>query len=456
MNVFRIINGDMHFRELFRGSTIAFVFRLVSALASYVFFYFLAQLYGPKGVGVFTTSWTILMISSVVGKMGFDTSIVKFIAESAGSRSYLRMRKIYRSGLRIILLSASVVAIILMALSGYVTGWFYETVSDNWVVILVGLSVIPYSLMSYNAESLKGLKRILPFSVHQNVTIYFGALVLLFIVNSFYGHKEAAIIALVIILLILMTSSFITLRIYLKRYPNHDSHYSPEIPGPRKIINTTLPMMMTNSLFLVMNWTDVLMLANMTSDAAVGIYNVSLKIAALNSIVLIAINSIAMPKYAELFKVNKIRFKQVVKAVSFISFLVSFPVFLIILFFPQFILGLFGHEFQAGSYAMIVLSVGQLFAAFSGSTVILMNMTGKEKAVLYLLIISVVINLLLNYYLIPVLGINGAAFATSFSTILLNLLAVISIYRYTGFLTYPIFPLGQIKYYIRLLFDKEH
>ena len=105
---------------------------------------------------------------------------------------------------------------------------------------------------------------------------------------------------------------------------------------------------------------------------------------------------------------------------------------------------------------MIVLSVGQLFAAFSGSTVILMNMTGKEKAVLYLLIISVVINLLLNYYLIPVLGINGAAFATSFSTILLNLLAVISIYRYTGFLTYPIFPLGQIKYYIRLLFDKEH
>ncbi|MDZ7774493.1 MAG: oligosaccharide flippase family protein [Bacteroidales bacterium] len=270
MNVFRIINGDMHFRELFRGSTIAFVFRLVSALASYIFFYFLAQLYGPKGVGVSTTSWTILMISSVVGKMGFDTSIVKFIAESAGSRSYLSMRKIYRSGLRIILLSASVVAIILMALSGYVTEWFYETVSDNWVVILVGLSVIPYSLMSYNAESLKGLKRILPFSVHQNVTIYFGALVLLFIVNSFYGYKEAAIIALVIILLILMTSSFITLRIYLKRYPNHDSHYSPDIPGPRKIINTTLPMMMTNSLFLVMNWTDVLMLANMTSRCSCG------------------------------------------------------------------------------------------------------------------------------------------------------------------------------------------
>lgn len=455
MNVFRIINGDMHFRELFRGSTIAFVFRLLSALASYIFFYFLARLYGPEGVGVFTTSWTILMISSVVGKMGFDTSIVKFIAESAGSRSYLRMRKIYGSGLRIILMSATVVALIIAGLSGYLTDWFYETVSESWVVMLVGLAVIPYSLMSYNAESLKGLKRILPFSVHQNVTIYLGGLLLLFIIHTFYGYKEAAIIAMVIILFILMLSSFITLRIFFRHYPSYDSHYSPRIPGPRKIINTTLPMMMTNSLFLVMNWTDVLMLATMTNDAAVGIYNVSLKIAALNSIVLIAVNSIAMPKYAELFKVNKIRFKQMVKAVSFISFLISFPVFLIILFFPDFILGLFGQEFQEGSHAMIMLSIGQLFAAFSGSTVILMNMTGKEKSVLYLLIISVFINLILNYLLIPVLGINGAAYATSFSTILLNLLAVIKIYRYTGFLTYPIFPIGQIKHYIKLLFYKE-
>ncbi len=446
----------MHFRELFRGSSIAFVFRLLSALASYVFTYFLARLYDAEGVGVFTTSWTILMISSVVAKVGFDTSIVKFIAESAGSRSYFRMRKIYRSGLKIILLTASFVALLIISLSGLLTDWFYDTVSSNWVVMLVGFSVIPYSLLSYNAESLKGLKRILPFSLHQNVTIYFGGLLLLFLVHAFYGQKEGAVIALALILLMLMTSSFITLRSMLKHYPNHDSHYSPKIPSPRKIITTTLPMMMTNSLFLVMNWTDVLMLASMTNDAAVGIYNVSLKIAALNSIVLIAVNSIAMPKYAELFKINKIRFKQVVKAVSFISFIVSFPVFLLILIFPEFILGLFGEVFHTGAQAMIVLSVGQLFAAFSGSTVVLMNMTGREKPVLYLLIISVIVNLLLNYFLIPVLGINGAAYATSFSTIMLNLLAVVKIYKYAGFLTYPIFPLSQIREYLKLLFEKDN
>ncbi|HKK11131.1 MAG TPA: oligosaccharide flippase family protein, partial [Bacteroidales bacterium] len=98
MNVYKRINGDMHFRELFRGSSIAFVFRLLSAVASYVFFFFLAQLYGAEGVGVFATSWTILMISSVVGKMGFDTSIVKYMAESSSRRSYMQMRSIYRSG----------------------------------------------------------------------------------------------------------------------------------------------------------------------------------------------------------------------------------------------------------------------------------------------------------------------------------------------------------------------
>lgn len=445
----------MHFRELFRGSSIAFVFRLLSAVASYIFFYFLAQLYGAKGVGVFTTSWTILMISSVVGKMGFDTSIVKYMAESSSSRSYHRMRQIYRSGLRIVLLSASVVALVIILLSKFFTTWFYDSIHTNWVVMLVGLLVVPYSLMSYNSESLKGLKKIIPFSIHQNVTIYFGGLIILFILNTYYGEKEAAIVALGIILMILMSSSFITLRDFLKGYPKHDSHYSLDIPKPGKIIKTTLPMMMTNSLFLVMNWTDVLMLAAITNDEAVGVYNIALKIAALNSIVLIAVNSIAMPKYAELFKVNKMRFKQVVKAVSFISFGLSFPLFLLILLFPDFILGLFGEQFREGNQALVVLSVGQLFAAFSGSTVILMNMTGRERNVLYVLLISVGINFILNYLLIPVYGINGAAYATAFSTILLNLMAVINIYQYTGFFTYPIFPLGQIKYYLRLLF-KQH
>lgn len=443
----------MHFRELFQGSSIAFIFRMVSALASYVFIYFLAHTYDETAVGIFSTSWTILMIGSVFGKMGFDTSIVRFMAESASDHSYLRMRMIYRRSLKITIIASLIVAAIIVALSGHLTEWFYDSIEVSWMVMLVGIGVIPYSLMSFNAESLKGLKKIFPFSVHQNVSVYFGALIILAVLHQFYSDYKFIIVALVGILVILMISSFSTFKYFLRFYPKHDSFYSKSIPKSGKIIGTTLPMMLTNSLFLVLNWTDVLMIGAMMDDGSVGIYNTALKIAALNSLVLIAVNSIAMPKYAELFQKNKVLFKQLVKSVSFLSFVVTLPVFLIIVIFPQFVMGIF--NFDTGYQALIILAVGQLFATFSGSTIHLLNMTGKEKITMYVLLFSVVINFAMNFILIPLLGINGAAWATAISTVVWNLLAVIMIYRYNRFFTYPLLKPQQIRHYIKILFDKK-
>jgi Na+-driven multidrug efflux pump len=82
-------------------------------------------------------------------------------------------------------------------------------------------------------------------------------------------------------------------------------------------------------------------------------------------------------------------------------------------------------------------------------------MTGKEKTTMYVLVFSAVVNFFLNFFMIPAFGINGAAYATAISTVLWNLLAVIMIYRYTGVLTYPILKPAQIKYYLRLLLDKN-
>ena len=55
-------------------------------------------------------------------------------------------------------------------------------------------------------------------------------------------------------------------------------------------------------------------------------------------------------------------------------------------------------------------------------------MTGKERSARNIIIITSVINIALNYYLIPQYG-TGAAYATSISTVIWNALAVIKIKR---------------------------
>ncbi len=441
--------------ELFRGGAIALGFKFLSIFIGYFFIWLLAKWLGASGVGVFSTAWTILMIGAVFGKIGFDTSIVKFIAGSIGRKDQHHVRPIYRHSITIVGINALVVAIILYIFAQPISELFFNSAQYTNIVRIIAITVIPLSLLNINAESLKALKNITAFSIFQNSSIYLAIiLIMLFLTNHGITNKTS-IFSLSIGVSVLMLISFIVVFANFKR-KLHDNPDKPEYRfNFKKTIGISLPMMLTNSLFLIMSWMDILMLSAFKTEVDVGIYNTSLKISAAISIALIAINSIALPKYAELFeKKDYLGFRKVVKQVSFINFGLSLPVFLLILLVPGFLLGIFGEEFVAGKMSLIILSIGQIFSAFSGSTIHVLNMTGKESAAKNILITTALLNLLLNYLLVPKYGINGAAIATAISTIIWNILAEISIYRHLKFLTYPLISIKKAKYFRNKIMDK--
>lgn len=111
----------------------------------------------------------------------------------------------------------------------------------------------------------------------------------------------------------------------------------------RELFKITFPMLFSNSLFLLMNWTDTIMLSAFLPESLVGIYVTALKIAALNSVVLVAVNSIAMPKFAELFEQRGTgKFRKFVKQSTLLMFTASLPVLIIIFIFPEWLLSIFG------------------------------------------------------------------------------------------------------------------
>ena len=204
------------------------------------------------------------------------------------------------------------------------------------------------------------------------------------------------------------------------------------------LLLVSIPMLLTNSLYLILNWTDVLMIGYFKSEDFVGIYNISVKIAALNVIGLSSVNAIAAPKFAELYaKKYFCNLRKIVKQTTLIGTIISTPVFLIILIFPQFLLKMFGAGFLDGRIPLLILAGGQFYHAIAGATLILLNMTGYEKTARNIILIGTSLNLVLNYFLIPKYGITGAAIATMTSTIFWKSLSLFYVHKYHNFLTFP-------------------
>ena len=74
------INKDVHLKELLKGSSIAFVLRIIGIIAGYIFTLLITRGYGAEAMGVFALSFTLLQISSVIVKLKIDTALIKFVA----------------------------------------------------------------------------------------------------------------------------------------------------------------------------------------------------------------------------------------------------------------------------------------------------------------------------------------------------------------------------------------
>jgi O-antigen/teichoic acid export membrane protein len=185
------------------------------------------------------------------------------------------------------------------------------------------------------------------------------------------------------------------------------------------------------------NYIRVYILAYLKSPKDVGIYNIAFKIATVTSFFLVSINSIVAPKFAELYWSNRTKeLKKTVLKSAKLNFWSSTPVLLPFIFFPKFFMGLFGIEFVEGYRSLIILSIGQFVNAFCGSVGYLLTMTGNQDVFRNIYFISTILNLLLCFILIPLLGVDGAALSFSISMIFWNVLSLIIVKKKFGFVTY--------------------
>jgi len=185
---------------------------------------------------------------------------------------------------------------------------------------------------------------------------------------------------------------------------------------------------------LIMSWAGTLVLAAYVSESEVGIYNALVRISIVTNITILAINSLALPRFAESFASKSFDvMKKLAEESTRLIFLSSLPIFFVLAFFPGWILSIFGKEFPGNENALYVLLAGQLIVCFSGLPSQILNMAGRQHILRNISIVSAIVNVLCCFLFIPKWGIMGACYAQLIGTFTWNLLSSWSVKQYFGF-----------------------
>jgi O-antigen/teichoic acid export membrane protein len=207
----------------------------------------------------------------------------------------------------------------------------------------------------------------------------------------------------------------------------------------RKHLIISVPMILTSFIQLLNGRVDTVMLGLFESQSTgdVGVFTVAFKIAVVTNFMIGAIKSIAMPKISELFWSGRmVNLNQMISKSTRIIFLFAAPVSALLIIFPDQLLSLFKPEFVIGSNTLRIFAVSQLIDASCGLVAVFLNMTGNQIFFTRLVAITTSANILLNWLLIPIYGMEGAAIATLISTASWNIIGAAFIWRKYGVATF--------------------
>jgi O-antigen/teichoic acid export membrane protein len=189
-------------------------------------------------------------------------------------------------------------------------------------------------------------------------------------------------------------------------------------------LRSMLPLGLTAGMMLITRQSDIVVLGLFVEADQVGIYRVAVQASMLVAFGLQAVNMVAMPHVTRLY--NRGAYPQLqylATACARASLAIALPAAVTFSFFGEALLRwIVGVDYVTGAFALAILACGQVVNAGMGSVGLLLNMTDNEMVVTRILAFSVAGNIVANLALIPLWGMNGAAWATAMTFILWNVL----------------------------------
>jgi O-antigen/teichoic acid export membrane protein len=408
----RFLGGTSEASVTRRLAGTIFIIRVVSAALAYLSQILLARWMGGSDYGVYVYVWTWVLLLGSMMDFGISASAQKIIPEyrAAGEHALLRG---FLSGSRwMTFVVSSMVSLALAGVVKLLSAWID---SGALVPLYIGCLTLPAFVV---ANTQDGIARshdwmrlgLMPqFILRQSLII--GLTAGAFALGLHLG-ATAAMLASAAAVWIAMIGQMMVLN---RRLGGHIER-GPKAYDFRGWLAVSLPILMVEGFYLLLSYTDVLVLQQYRSAQEVGVYFAVVKTLALVSFIHYAMSATTAHRFAEYHAIgDKARLSAYVAHAIKWTFWPSLAATIVLLASGKPLLWLFGPQFVVGYDIMFVAAIGLVVRSAIGPVERLLNMLGHQHICALAYALAFAMNVALCIGLVPRFGGHGAAAATSIS-----------------------------------------
>jgi O-antigen/teichoic acid export membrane protein len=407
------------FKKTAKNAGILFAANIISKALNFLYVVYLARYLGAGGFGIISFALAFTLILGVFADLGLQSLSLREISRSKNEADrYFSNIAFIKIILGIIIFSLLVIAVKRLDYSR----------DAARVIYLIGLSIIVSSFNNFIYAV---------YQAREDVK-YMGIGNILNSLSMLAGISAAAYFKSGIIIFsgVFLVSAIIVLLYNLTviSYKFFRPKLAADLKFWKKLIKDAVPFGLVNVFVIIYFKIDSVMLGTMKTQKIVGYYNASYRIidvfTALVPSIIFAVIYPKMSAYIEL--------PEKLKSVYIVSFKISLIAGLIIsvitVFFARyFVLFIYGRGYYNGVDSLKILVWAFFFICVSSITSGLISSINRQALVTVVAGFGAVINICLNFILIPRFSLNGAAFATVITELLMFLIYFIMTVRFLKF-----------------------
>jgi len=404
-------------RDVTRGVAGTILLKVGSGGLAFVLFSLAARAMSPDAFGDFATWLSVAQIASVVGLVGQELLLVRFLNEYQVRDQADLTKGVLLSSLRISA-AAMLIAITVIATAAAIRG--------QWWLLIVSISAFTavnagLMLGSQIARSLVSI-----LMGEGNRELFWRVIVVLFLIAVLVGHRQLAPAELFTVMAIAMSLGLVVQVVSIARaLPNLRS-----IPARFETSRwraSALHFWLASILEAANQYFDVILVYWMLDPATAGVYFAASRLANIFAMLSAALYTFGARRLPSLyFSKNHREFEHTLQLMAEVTALCVVSGLVIVWVGAPYLLGLFGPHFAAQQWVLIVLALGTAIQAAGGPSAAILQLTGHEGEYVPVVAANVVLRLIGFLVLIPWLGVLGAAISATVSlalaTIALNVL----------------------------------
>lgn len=410
-------------KKIAKGGGIVFFGNIIQKGLGFLLQVLLGNFLGPSIYGLYSLGSSMIDVSGQASMLGLSNGIIRFIPVYKGEKAQSKIKGALISTLGFSTAFAVIISIILFILSDQIAVIIFHEPGLSETIKGFSISLPFYVFMFVSSSCVQGFQRMEHYT---GIMLARPVINIAAVAASFFlGFRlYGAIFGFIISAFLSAVLGFYFLK---KNFPDFLSKLKP-VFEIRKLLRFSLPVYIAGFSWILLSRTDIFMLGYFMESANVGIYRAAVSLATLVNFALISFNMAFAPMISDLYSQKKLKELEVIfKTVTRWVFLLSLVVALLMALFSKNLLTIFGSGFSVGWLVLIVLAVSRLISVGVGSVGFMLQMSGHQDLILINNVSIVVLNVVLNIWLIPIYGILGAAIATGISLVLDNIVGLIEV-----------------------------